>query len=49
MAPAGDRVVALSQAFDDGEALMTAALELGLEGVTAKRVDAPYRPGKRSR
>jgi bifunctional non-homologous end joining protein LigD len=33
--------------FDDGEALFEATLELGLEGVVAKRLDEPYRPGER--
>ena len=28
--------------------LLTACADLGLEGLVAKRVDAPYRPGKRS-
>jgi bifunctional non-homologous end joining protein LigD len=40
--------VLLSPAFDDGAALERAAREHGLEGVVAKKVDAPYRPGRRS-
>jgi bifunctional non-homologous end joining protein LigD len=32
----------------DGEALLAAAAERGLEGVMAKRLDSPYLPGKRS-
>ena len=32
----------------DGEALLAAARERGLEGVVAKRLDSPYRPGRRS-
>jgi bifunctional non-homologous end joining protein LigD len=34
--------------FDDGAATVAASNELGLEGVVAKRLDAPYRPGLRS-
>jgi bifunctional non-homologous end joining protein LigD len=40
--------VLLSPQFDDGEALLAAAREQGLEGVVAKRVDARYQPGRRS-
>lgn len=36
-------------AHDDGEALLAAAEDVGLEGVIAKRRDAPYRPGTRTR
>jgi bifunctional non-homologous end joining protein LigD len=32
----------------DGRALLEAAREKGLEGLVAKRLDAPYEPGKRS-
>jgi bifunctional non-homologous end joining protein LigD len=32
----------------DGGAVLRTAEELGLEGVVAKRVDSPYRPGERS-
>jgi ATP-dependent DNA ligase len=32
--------------FDDGKAVLAAAREQGLPGVVAKRLDAPYRPGK---
>jgi bifunctional non-homologous end joining protein LigD len=39
----------LSPTFDDGAATEAAAREHGLEGVVAKRLDAPYRPGSRSR
>ena len=42
------RGVLLSPSFDDGAALEQAAREHGLEGVVAKRVDSPYRPGRRS-
>ena len=41
--------VRLSEAFDDGEALLTAAGEQGLEGIIAKRADSRYLPGRRSR
>lgn len=34
--------------FDDGPATMAAARELALEGVVAKRLDSPYRPGARA-
>lgn len=35
-------------AFNDGEATVAAARENGLQGVVAKRLDAPYRAGERS-
>jgi bifunctional non-homologous end joining protein LigD len=38
----------LSPAFDDGPATEQVARAHGLEGVVAKRSDAPYRPGTRS-
>ena len=40
--------VRMSPAFDDGDALLAAAKAQGLEGVVAKRADAPYRPGRRT-
>src|SRR5687768_8006451 len=40
--------VRISPAFDDGEALLAAAKAQGLEGVVAKRADAPYRLGRRT-
>ena len=40
--------VRMSPAFDDGDALLAAAEAQGLEGVVAKRADAPYRPGRRT-
>ncbi|HYX88241.1 MAG TPA: DNA ligase D, partial [Gaiellaceae bacterium] len=43
-----NRCVKLSEAFDDGPALMEAAKEQRLEGVIAKRLDSRYLPGKRS-
>jgi bifunctional non-homologous end joining protein LigD len=44
-----NRTVRLSDAFDDGEALLEAAREQRLEGIMAKRVDSKYEVGKRSR
>jgi bifunctional non-homologous end joining protein LigD len=38
----------LSPYFDDGPATEAAAREHGLEGVVAKRLASPYRPGARS-
>ncbi|HEX3291386.1 MAG TPA: DNA ligase D [Gaiella sp.] len=45
--PASD-AVRLSPAFEDGPALLAAAEAQGLEGVVAKRADAPYRSGRRT-
>ncbi|HEY9457530.1 MAG TPA: DNA polymerase ligase N-terminal domain-containing protein, partial [Gaiella sp.] len=42
------RGVRLSPAFEDGDALLAAARAQSLEGVVAKRADAPYRPGRRT-
>ncbi len=39
--------VALSPVYDDGRALLSATRNQRLEGVVAKRRDAPYRPGVR--
>lgn len=33
--------------FEDGEALCAAVCQRGLEGVVAKRLRDPYRPGER--
>ena len=44
-----NEAVRLSEGFDDGEALLAATREQGLEGVIAKRADSPYFPGRRSR
>jgi bifunctional non-homologous end joining protein LigD len=33
----------------DGEALLAASAQQGLEGIVAKRLDCPYEPGRRSR
>jgi bifunctional non-homologous end joining protein LigD len=43
------KTVAYSEGFDDGDALFEVAQARGLEGVIAKRVDSPYRPGRRTR
>ena len=40
--------VLVSPQFDDGEALLEAARQQELEGVVAKQVGSPYRPGRRS-
>ncbi len=45
----GARVVQISEAFEDGEALLDAARAQGLEGVIAKRVDSPYHEARRTR
>jgi len=44
-----NRTVRLSEFFDDGEALLRAAEEQGLEGVVAKRAGSRYAVGKRTR
>jgi bifunctional non-homologous end joining protein LigD len=36
------------EAFEDGAALLEAVCERGLEGLVAKRLNEPYRPGERS-
>jgi bifunctional non-homologous end joining protein LigD len=41
--------VAYSDDFDDGDALFEVAQSQGLEGIIAKRVDSPYRVGRRTR
>ena len=41
------RRVLVSPVFEDGEALLAAAREQGLEGVVAKRADSRYAPGRR--
>src|SRR6516162_9849659 len=42
-------VVMLSEAFDDGESLLHAVTEQGLEGIVAKRCGSAYAQGKRNR
>jgi bifunctional non-homologous end joining protein LigD len=44
-----NRAVQLSEAFEDGGALYKAAQDQRFEGILAKRRDARYFPGKRSR
>jgi bifunctional non-homologous end joining protein LigD len=44
-----NRTIRLSEAFDDGEALLAAAKQQQLEGVIAKRLDSRYLPGRRTR
>ena len=44
-----NRVVQLSEAFDDGPALYRAAQEQRFEGIMAKKRDSRYFPGKRTR
>ncbi|HEX6419579.1 MAG TPA: non-homologous end-joining DNA ligase [Acidimicrobiales bacterium] len=41
--------VDVAAVYDDGESLLAAAGQRGLEGVVAKRADATYVPGSRSR
>jgi bifunctional non-homologous end joining protein LigD len=43
-----NRTVFLSEDFEDGDALLEAARERGLEGVVAKRASSVYRAGKRT-
>src|SRR5581483_2872197 len=43
-----DAHIRLVEAHSDGEALYRVAIELGLEGVMAKRRDSPYVAGRRS-
>ena len=45
LARADTDLLRLSEAFDDAEKLLKAALELGLEGIVSKRRDQPYRSG----
>jgi bifunctional non-homologous end joining protein LigD len=44
-----NRTIRLSEGFDDGKALLSAAEKQGLEGIMAKRLGSRYLPGKRSR
>jgi bifunctional non-homologous end joining protein LigD len=41
--------IRLSEAFDDGLALLAAAEAQGLEGILAKKADSRYQPGRRTR
>ena len=44
-----NRIVRLSETFDDGQALLDAAKQQRLEGIMAKRLDSKYLPGRRTR
>jgi bifunctional non-homologous end joining protein LigD len=44
-----NRTVRLSESFDDGNALLEAARQQGLEGIVAKRLDSKYAVGRRTR
>ena len=46
LAGAHGDLLRFSEAFDDAEKLLAAALELGLEGIVSKKRDQPYRSGK---
>jgi hypothetical protein len=46
LARADTHLLRLSEAFDDAEKLLTAAIELGLEGIVSKRRDQRYVSGK---
>jgi bifunctional non-homologous end joining protein LigD len=41
--------VAVSEGFDDGDALFQVAREQQFEGIVAKRLDSTYKPGRRTR
>jgi len=45
----GDLVTVIDFLREDGVAYFKAAVEMGLEGVMAKRIESPYLPGIRSR
>jgi bifunctional non-homologous end joining protein LigD len=44
-----NKIVRLSEMFDDGQALLEAAKQQRLEGIMAKRLDSKYLPGRRTR
>jgi bifunctional non-homologous end joining protein LigD len=44
-----NRIVKFSESFDDGDALLAAAVKQRLEGIMAKRLGSRYFPGRRSR
>ena len=48
LAGADGDLLRFSEAFDDAEKLLAAALELGLEGIVSKRRERPYRSGPNS-
>src|SRR5439155_3092097 len=41
--------IRLSETFEDGDALLEAAREQGLEGIIAKKADSPHLQGRRTR
>jgi bifunctional non-homologous end joining protein LigD len=48
LARAKSNLLPFSESFPDANALLTECSRRGLEGIVAKRQDAPYRPGTRS-
>ena len=48
LAGADQDLLRLSEAFDDAEKLLAAAMKLGLEGIVSKRREQPYRSGPNS-
>jgi bifunctional non-homologous end joining protein LigD len=44
-----NKIVRLSETFEDGQALLDAAKQQRLEGIMAKRLDSKYLPGRRTR
>jgi bifunctional non-homologous end joining protein LigD len=44
-----NKTVRFSESFEDGESLLAAAEEQGLEGIMAKRLGTRYLPGRRTR
>jgi bifunctional non-homologous end joining protein LigD len=44
-----NKTVRFSESFDDGNALLSAAEQQGLEGIMAKRLGSRYLPGRRTR
>lgn len=48
MTTTGVPALALSPTYTDGQALLVATVQRGMEGVVAKRRDSSYRPGVRS-
>ncbi len=42
-----DPALGLVPSFDDGQALLLACMDKGVEGIVSKLRDAPYRPGSR--
>ena len=48
LGPSGARWQTPPASTEDGEAALATSLELGLEGIVAKRLDSVYEPGRRS-